>query len=457
MRRKNLLLVFADQMRGQDVRAMGNAQVVTPHLDRLATEGVLCTNAIANCPVCTPNRGTLLTGLWPTAHGAVANDVPVRPDVPSLGTVLRDAGYRVGYVGKWHLDGVPRDRFTPPGPRRLGFDDYWAVWNCHHQYFDGRYFLDTDEIHRFDGYEPDGQTDLAVRFIEERRNDPWALVLSFGPPHDPYQLVPERFLDLYSPPRIELRPNAKSLSPEASASWRMKIAQYYAAVSALDANVGRLLAALERLGLADDTLVIFTSDHGDMLGSQGSKNKEKPWEEAILVPLILRAPGLLPAGARNDALVGWLDLMPTVLDLLGVEGPHDIHGRSVAPLLRGERAEPQRSVPIGIPIIVDQGAAEGMPEWRGVRTPRYTYARLYTGEGWMLYDNTSDPYQLRNLIGEPAAASVRQEMDRETDAWLERLGDPCLPWEEMVRRLGIVDLWNAREKYMHGPKARVLE
>ena len=450
----NLVLVFADQMRGQDFAAAGNPQTITPNMDRLATEGVLCSNAISNCPVCTPCRGSMLTGFNPLAHGALANDVPIRTDIPSFATVLRDAGYRTGYVGKWHLDGVPRDRFTPPGQRRLGFDDYWAVWNCHHQYFDGKYFTDTDEVRRFDGYEPDGQTDLAITFMERHREEPFALALSWGPPHDPYDQVPDEFLSLHDPGQVELRPNVRVQDSLPEDAIRGMIAQYYAHITALDADLGRIMAALERLGLEGDTLLVFTSDHGDMLGSHGGRNKEKPWEESILVPLILRGPGL-PAGANCSALVGLMDLMPTMLDALGVACP-PVDGRSVVPLLRGEDSERPSSVPIGIPVIVDQGAAEGMPEWRGVRTERHTYARLQSGEPWVLYDNAADPFQLNNLIDDPPAAGLRDELEGELQGWLERLDDPCLPWQDTIRRAGRVELWNARERYMHKASPRLL-
>jgi len=452
----NLLLVFADQMRGQDFGAAGNPQVHTPHLDRLASEGVLCTNAIANCPVCTPSRGSLLTGLNPLAHGAIANDVPIRTDVPSLGSVLRQAGYRTGYIGKWHLDGVPRDRFTPPGPRRLGFDDYWAAWNCHHRYFDGKYYLDSDEPHKLDGYEPDGQTELAIQFINRHRDEPFALVLSWGPPHDPYDQVPETFLSMYHADRMRLRPNVRFARGETEASRRRVVAQYYAAISALDTCLGRLMAALEALGLSERTLVVFTSDHGDMLGSQGMRNKEQPWEESILVPLVLRCPRLLPAGVRCDALIGIMDLMPTMLDLLGKDPPAGLDGRSLAPLLRGEPGATPASVPIGIHVPVDQAVAAGLAEWRGVRTARHTYARLQSGRGWVLYDNREDPFQLHNLVDDMAHAALLEQLERELSGWLERLDDPFLPWDQMVREAGRVEHWNARERYMHPDAPRTI-
>lgn len=454
--RLNLLLVFADQMRGQDFGAAGNRRLITPSLDRLAAEGTLLTSAIANCPVCTPSRGCLLTGLNPLTHGAVANDVPIRTDVPSIATLLRAAGYRTGYIGKWHLDGVPRDRFTPPGPRRLGFDDYWAAWNCSHQYFDGKYYLNADEVRHLDGYEPDAQTRLAARFIEGHRDEPFALVLSWGPPHAPYEQVPQEFLDRYDPSAIELRPNVSPGSRREADGCRLMLAQYYAAITALDANLGALMQTLEELDLAEDTLLVFTSDHGDMLGSQGTEKKEKPWEESILVPLVMRAPRLLPAGRRMDVLTSLMDLPPTLLELLGVGAPEGMDGRSVAPFLLGQRDDVPRSVPIGIPIIVDQGWTQGMREWRGVRTARHTYARTHDG-GWLLYDNLADPYQQHNLVDAPSCAAVRDELEQETRLWLDRFQDPFLHGPDMVRAQGIVEQWNARERYMHADGARVLD
>ncbi|MBS3764764.1 MAG: sulfatase, partial [Planctomycetes bacterium] len=371
-RKPNILLIFADQMRGHDVRAMGNRQIQTPNMDRLASEGALCTNGISNCPVCTPNRGTLLTGTHPTRHHALANDMPIRTDLPSLGSVLRNAGYRTGYIGKWHLDGVPRDKFTPPGERRLGFDDFWAVWNCHHQYFDGKYFTDTDEVRHFDGYEPEGQTDLAIDFVKNHSDEPFGLVVSWGPPHAPYELVPDRYLGKYDPADIDLRPNIGAQSNTARQKWQETLARYYAAITALDDNLGRLMQTLEELEIANDTLVIFTSDHGDMLGSQETTKKEKPWEESILVPLIWRCPSILPGGHQTEALIGTMDILPTILDLLEIDCPETIQGRSCAPFLRKSKEPEPANVPIGVPVIVDQGASQGFQEWRGVRTTRYT-------------------------------------------------------------------------------------
>ncbi|HEV7214049.1 MAG TPA: sulfatase-like hydrolase/transferase, partial [Chloroflexota bacterium] len=211
--RPNLLFVFADQMRGMDMGCAGNGEVVTPSMDRLAREGTRFSHAFANCPVCTPSRAILLSGCYPLTTRVIANDLPLPEDIPTIGASFQAAGYRTGYIGKWHLDGVPRDKWTPPGPRRHGFDD-WAAFNCSHNYFrPNKYYRDTPEPVMAEGYEPEVQTDLALAFLAERDSRPFCLFLSWGPPHDPYPMLPARYKALYDPQRLTLRPNVQALRP----------------------------------------------------------------------------------------------------------------------------------------------------------------------------------------------------------------------------------------------------
>ena len=458
--RPNLLFVFADQMRGMDMACAGNPQVRTPTLDRLAGEGTLFTRAYANCPVCTPSRGTILTGRYPLSHRAVANDMPLPTDEVTIAHVLRDAGYRTGYVGKWHLDGVPRDRFTPPGPRRQGFD-FWAAWNCAHAYFRGKVFRDEPTPVELGGYEPVGHTDLAIEFLRRRDESPFSLFLSWGTPHAPYGQVPEEYLGLYAPAGLELRPNAASQPPEgfrrlADGPDRQALAGYYAHITALDEQLARLLAVLDEQGAAGNTVVGFTSDHGDMLWSQGMCKKEQPWEEAIQIPLLVRWPGRVPAGRRCGELIGTADLAPTLLGLMEIEPPATMQGGELSRVVLSDEARGPESVLLLEPVIVDQGARQGVREWRGLRTKRYTYARWFDGAGWLLYDNDADPFQTENLIDSPAHAAVRADLERQLRGWLARTGDECLPWDETIRRLGLVDLWHERERHMHPDAPRVV-
>jgi len=459
--RPNLLFIFADQMRGMDMACAGNGQVRTPHLDRLAAEGTQFTHAYANTPVCTPCRGTILTGRYPHAHRAVANDLALPDDEVTVAELLRDAGYRTGYIGKWHLDGVPRDGFTPPGPRRQGFD-FWAAWNCAHAYFNGRVYRDTPEAVRLRGYEPVGQTDLAMKFLAADDARPWCLYLSWGPPHAPYEQVPETYKAMYDAAQITPRPNVWDAPPAGfkrpgPGPSRETLAHYYAHISAIDEQVGRLLDALRRRGQAASTLVVFTSDHGDMLWSQGTIKKEQPWEESIRIPLLVRWPRRAPAGRTSDALVSAVDLAPTLLALMGCPVPDRMQGEDLSAVALGRADEGPDAVLLTEPVIVDQGLAQGIREWRGLRTARYTYARWWDGGGWVLYDNQEDPYQLRNLIDSPGHALLRAELEKRLRARLAAVGDECRSWQDTIRSLGLVESWNRRERVMHPKAPRLLE
>jgi len=446
-----LLFLFGDEHRGQALGCAGNRDVRTPVIDRLAAEGVQFTHAYANTPVCTPCRGTLLTGQWPLRHGAVSNDLPVKTgwETPSIARALKAAGYRCGYVGKWHIGGWPRDRFTPPGPARLGFEDLWAAWECHHQYMVPKYHLnDSPAPVLLEGrYEPDVQTDIALEWLNERPEGgeaPFCLFLSYGPPHGPYRPVPPGLEGAYDPAALFVRPNCADTAEE-----RRDLADYYAHVTALDAQIGRMVDYLRATGQLEDTLVVYTSDHGTMLGSQGHHNKQQPWEESINVPLVMRFGERLPRGTRSDLLISALDYAPTLLGLLGVDVPAAMEGRDLSAAAVGDaRDERPRLVCIGEMVCCDQAVREGLVPWRGVRTERHTYVRNLEGP-WVLYDNETDPYQLRNLVDDPARRPVRDELEAELGRWMERLGDSVVPADELLGRLGLSEAWAAREAHFH--------
>jgi arylsulfatase A-like enzyme len=446
----NILFVFTDQMRCSAMGCEGDPNARTPVLDRLASEGARFERAFCNSPLCTPSRGTLLTGTYPIRHQAATNDLPVRTDQPAMGTLFRDAGYATGYIGKWHLDGVPRDKFTPPGERRLGFDT-WAVHNCTHAYFNSFYYADTPERIGIDGYEPATQTDLAERFIRQNTNRPWCLTLSYGPPHYPYHRVPRKYLDLHPPEGIELPPNV----PDDKADEARKVLSgYMAHVSAVDELLGRLLATLDELGVSERTLVVFTSDHGDMLHSHGHTNKQRPWDEAIRVPLLMRLPGMLPAGHVTDELFALVDLLPTMLSMAGLDVPGQMQGRDLSAAAKGT-GPGREDVLLEDACGCDEAWLAGVPVWRGLRTKQHTYARTVDGP-WVLYDDAADPHQLRNLAEEPSAHDLLERLDARLQQRLAEIGDELLPWDETLRRRGLVEPWNARERELWGERARIL-
>ncbi len=448
----NLLFVFADQMRGMDMRCAGNPQVRTPNMDRLAEQSLRLTNAIATTPVCGPNRGVLLTASYPTTTTVMANDIPLPEGRPTLGSVARAQGCRTGYIGKWHLDGMPRDKFTPPGPRRFGWD-FWAAYNCSHDYFHPRYYRDDSTVIEPGGYEPTVQTDLAISFLKQQAGaaKPFCLALSWGPPHDPYDQVPAAYRHQYDPKTLALRPNVRPDSTNALAhglDCRRVTADYYAAITALDHELGRLLDTLDNLGLADNTLVVFTSDHGDMLWSHGLMKKQTPYEESILVPFIARYPGRLPAGETRSMPLGTVDIAPTLAGWLGWKVPSQWEGRDLSAAVHHADDE---SVFIANHGCYDEAVMQHISEWRGVRTARYTYAETVGRRPWLLFDNQADPFQLQNLVNDDRHAALQTRLRTMLDQWLQRTGDPFLPTEKMMDHYGMKDLWRKRELEMHPP------
>ncbi len=447
-RKPNIIFVFADQMRSQVLGCYGNRQVATPNFDRLAEQGARFTNALSTWPVCSPFRAMLLTGRYPMANGTVANDTVIRHDLPGIATVCKAQGYATGYIGKWHLD-WNRAPFVPKN-RRLGFD-YWAVRNCSHAYFDSFYCGDTGEHIPLPGFEPFAQTRLAIDYIRRHREQPFCLFLSWGPPHDPY-IAPPKYMERFPAEKIALRKNVGERSMvdallktdlhtlsgqeavlrkrfrarmDDDAALREWIQGYYAATQALDDCMGRLMQTLEDTGLGQDTILVFASDHGDMLGSHRMASKQMPYEEAISIPFLIRYPREIPPKTVSDALLSPIDIMPTLLGLAGLDAPLDLDGLDLSPAARGEAHHQQDAVLLmklvhgGNPWL-----ANGIREWRGVRTKRYTYARLLDEGPWLLFDNREDPDQCNNLVNDPAHAATRHRLEARLAQLLKKAGDP---------------------------------
>lgn len=435
----NVLFIFPDQMRAHALGAMGNPDVRTPCLDRLAAQGVLFENTLANSPVCSPARAVMLTGKYAHRNGMVANDLRLRESEVTLAELLAAAGYRTGFIGKWHLDGGPRlPGFVPPGPRRQGFQ-FWAANECSHRHFDNTYFRDDPTPIRTDRFEPEVWTDLALEFLDggARRRQPFFLMIALGPPHDPYG-APESYMRMYDPDRLTMRANWRAAP---GVPGPKEIAGYYAAVTAIDDQIARLLEGLERLGMAEETIVWFTSDHGDMLGSHGLRLKRKPHEESIRVPGILRYPARVRAGRRERALFSHADFAPTLLALCGLRIPRAMQGSDLSRVILEQEGDGPSSAYFQ---IFGPFAGDAVPAgWRGVRTRRYMYAR-FQHRPWLLFDLEKDPFQLENLAEDPGAGELRREMEALLAGWMRRTGDSwAFNWSEPVEEGGRLYRWRA--------------
>jgi len=406
--RPNILFIISDQFRGDALGADGNRFVHTPNLDRLAESGVRFSHAYCAQALCTPARATLITGLYPHTHGLQQNvykipsalaDTRYRLSVnfPSL---LKQAGYTTGYIGKWHL-----------GEESPGFFDYWKGYNSLLPHWLGE--------RQKSPYRSDVETDDALRFLEENRTRPFLLCQSYYPPHTPYT-APEKFHRYFQGENVpkEIREHM----------------EYYAAATAVDWNIGRLLEGLDKLGLGENTLVVFTADHGETFGKRPfSSNKTVCYEESARIPLLMRHPKLLPRGRVWTSGVVTVDVMPTVLAAAGLPIPRQVQGRNLLELVR--RGRDRWDEPVILQNITqkprnpDQKRAEGEPVIeRAVRTERWKLIlRTYVPEpDWRmdeLYDLERDPGEAQDLFTRPESAARVKELSRMLLNWGRRYQD----------------------------------
>jgi arylsulfatase A-like enzyme len=443
--RPNLLFVFADQLGYTRCGYAGDGKARTPNIDRFASRGVNFRNAVSNMPVCCAYRATLMTGKYATSTGMVINELRLQPTHECFGHVLTRGGYQTGYVGKWHLYANelgnhydPKNSYTPPGPYRLGFDGYWASYGFHHRYHDAYYHTNSPEkISYGEGaYEPDAQTDLTISFLRKaaRSDRPFAAFLSYGTPHDPWgrNNVPPKSYGALQGVELPNPPNYKPTNDRYADGWgRLNPRQrkqlpawrrvYYAMTANLDWNFGRLLAALDEAGLSENTLVIFTSDHGEMFGAQGRRAKNIFYEEAARIPFLVRWPKKLPAGSVSDACISSVDFMPTILSLMDLPVPRAVEGMDLSHCAMGRKgAEPDAA------FLQNTGACaawENGHEWRALRDKRYTYATYRVDRSELLFDNVADPYQRKNLAAEGPHKGTMERFRKMLAAKMESLND----------------------------------
>lgn len=431
-KKQNLLYIFADQWRYEAMGCHGADCVMTPSMDQFAGESMRFTHAYSTFPLCSPHRASLMTGKYPFCTGVWTNckigleeKVMLRPQETCIGDVLKAAGYKTGYIGKWHLDASELnfnvhpesgadnwDAYTPPGERRHGFD-YWLSYGACDQHIDPHYWRDSKTQIRPGKWSAEYETDQAIAFMEQmrERDEPFALFLSYNPPHLPYELVPEEYYKQYREAEVEFRENV----PEGMRTGVLETQtrQYFAAVTGIDCQFGRICDYLREYGMEEETLVFLSADHGEMLGSHGLMSKNVWYEESIHIPFMVRQKGRILPGV-NEHIFSSPDHMPTVLGLLGLTIPDTCQGVNFAgDILEGDENVPQDmflcSFPGGAEMVEafsERGLSHKCYGWRGLKTVDYTYVVVngyVPGEERReyFYDDAGDPYQMRPKLLEP--------------------------------------------------------
>ncbi len=472
----NILFILTDQQRRDTMRCYGNDWIETPNLDRIADSGFVFENAYVTQPVCTPARGSIMTGLYPQTTGLIKNAIKLRPDTPTIAELVPDE-YLCAHYGKWHLgdDAFPQH----------GFEEWISIEDHHRAGFTRREQRNREADYnlwlRDQGiddppvspvsYErwlpgvalPEELTQAAylgneaTRFLNEHDGRPFVLYVSFFEPHPPYT---GPLNGLYDPdslpvgPAFLQRPDGGSLVNRAradyymagnlnplgaeggdfhdltsEAGWRRLRAQYFANVTLVDRNVGRILDALDANGYADSTIVVMSSEHGEMGGDHGMLEKRSLYEEASRVPLLMNVPWLNSGQTRIDGSVGQIDLVPTLLDLLGQPAPDHLQGASLAPVLRGEATLYDNDVFLQWNGMGDRNL--GSPQinrmvslpWRSVITADRWKLNLCAGDQCELYDLNNDPFELTNLYEDPAQRDRIREMAARIRVWQDETGD----------------------------------
>lgn len=424
----NVLLIMTDQWRAQAFGYAGDPNVKTPNIDQLAGESINFKNAVSVCPACSPARASLLTGQYPLSTGVYVNDARLSPDAVTIGETFKDAGYATAYIGKWHVDG--HGRHDPiPKERRHGFD-YWKALECSHAYNNSIYFDENNEKHTWPGYDAFPQTDSAISFMSRQKENPFLMVLSYGPPHSPYMTAPEKYQKMYQPENLILPPNIPDWR---HIDTRPNLCGYYAHCTAVDDCIGRVMRKLDSLDLTKNTIVLFLSDHGEMIGTKGFYDKQVPFDESIRVPFLLKIPG--KQAKEKDFPVNMPDIFPTLAALCNITIPKSVEGYNLKSYIEGANPPAEGALIQFVHPFGKWNRGVGGREYRAIRTPRYTYVEEMAG-AWLLYDNRYDPFQENNLVNDPAAKEIQAHLTSLLHQELEKRNDEFLSSKEYNKKFG---------------------
>ncbi len=459
-KKPNIIFIMADQWRKHAVGFMNQDRVSTPELDRLAAESAVFVNAQSTVAVCTPNRACLLTGKYSINNGVLCNKTRLTDDQLTFGEVCKSAGYQTAYIGKWHI-GEQLEKLSwkeakkkgahgyVPEKFRHGFD-YW--YQSHgHQPFNQPYFInEAKTAERLGNWEPDHLVKVASEYLQKRdREKPVCMVMSFGPPHtgggkgfdDRFwpgkkdgkmgygYAAPEKYEKLYqSGGKWYKRPVRENVRPTPQYEESKSVQGYLGAITAIDEALGRFLKTMEKEGLTDDTILVFTADHGEMLGSHGYMGKGLWYQESIGIPLIIHYPGKIKP-AQYDNVFNSIDIMPTMLGLAELAPPADVDGVDYTPQLTGKSMKLPK---YAFGAFFKGGTGENWRQYRTVVTSRYTYVMTghrqsrVVGLKEILYDRQADPLELQPIKRGGKHDDLMNSLKQELVKHLKEIGDPFI-------------------------------
>ncbi|RKD99795.1 sulfatase family protein [Marinifilum flexuosum] len=463
VKKPNLLFIFPDQYRKQAMGFMKQDPVLTPNIDKLANDGVVFSNAVSNHPLCSPYRGMMLTGKYPLSNGVLSNCHSgrtefgnfLKPDDVCFSDVLSNNGYDAAYVGKWHLDGPTAtkkgeakvwDSYCKPGKHRHGFN-FWYSYGADDNHLTPHYWINDageDQAQYFKQWSPEHEAEVVEKYLENAgdkfRNDdkPFAMFWAINPPHHPFNLVPEKYKerfegktekDVLNRPNVQYTDNREMGDKGFGDMFvEKRIDQsidYFSMCEGVDLQIGKILKTLKEQGLDENTIVIFTSDHGEMLGSQGMMHKNIWFSEAYDIPFIIRWPKKIKPGT-DDLLMSVPDVMPTLLGLMGMSDdiPSEVEGKDYSGIFRNEKVDRPEAA-----LYFFAKPEDDTEKRRGVKTHTHTYVIAYDNKGekhHFLYDDVNDPYQMENIYGENT--ELEQDLTEKLREILIRTNDPFVSY-----------------------------
>lgn len=456
-KKPNLLFIFADQWRRNSVGFMEKENVITPNLDSFSKDSVVFENAFSTCPLCSPSRATMLTGKYPISHEVLTNCKPglegnfLKEEEVTIGDILKKEKYATGYIGKWHLDRPESetglypeseakewDAYTPP-KKRHGFD-FWYSYGADDNHLTPHYWSgDNSKQIKINKWSVEHETDIALQFLEKNKNENFALFVSWNPPHTPLDQLPQKYIDMYKDIPIDIRKNVrlkgivdhpKTIEPfdVDEEKYIDMVRKYYGAITGVDENFGRIIEYLKENNLYEDTIIVVTADHGEMLCSHGLWSKHVWYEESTSVPFIVSYGDKIKG--RTSTVLSGVDIVPTLLSLMKVETDVEFEGKDLKEALYGEKIK-NTAITMCYPgnaKLLRELKEKNIPYdklgWRSISDEKYTYVayRNYNGKGDLeeyVYSRENDEFQLKPFAPNEETKYLKEELEK----WAEKFDD----------------------------------